>query len=383
MVEAAEPVIQATGIKKYFGDKIAVDIDEFEVRQGELLVILGPSGAGKSVFLRILNLLEPPTSGKVLFEGREVLGLAGDRRVSVARRMALIFQDPLLFRGTVGENIAYGLKVRKEPADARAAMVSEMLELVKLDGMKDTFVTTLSGGEAQRVALARALVISPRVLFLDEPFASLDVPTRKALQVEVKDILNRRGITAVFVTHDQEEAARLGDRILVFDQGKIAQAGNPRDIFYQPETEFVARFVGVDNIYRGRVIGWEDGLADVDVGGGVLQAVLAAPASRRVTLGVRPEDVTLVPSAEIDSPASSRNAFVGPVTAVEKRGPLVKVRLECPFPLDALITRRSAEELGIEAGSVIGARFKAVAVAVIEKAEPRVPDIKDDRKATG
>lgn len=373
-ISAGGPAIEADRLKKEYNGRTVLDVERLIVERGEILVVLGPSGCGKSVLLRVLNLLEPPGAGAVRFCGREVQGLEGRARVEVSRRMALIFQDPLLFRGSVRDNVAYGLKVRGVPREERLARARKMLEVVGLERHGARNVSTLSGGEAQRVALARALVIAPEVLLLDEPFANLDAPTRAALQEEVRDILRGGSMTAVFVTHDQDEAARMGDRIMVLNGGRVAQEGSPRDIFYEPETEFVAGFVGYDNLYRGEVARSEGGLATILVEGGVLQAVADLEPGRRVVLGVRPEDVTLMPAGEVGSRASSRNAFGGKVTGVELRGPAARVTVACPFPLVALVTRRSAEELGIEVGADVGARFKATAVAVMENAERAVRD---------
>jgi ABC-type Fe3+/spermidine/putrescine transport system ATPase subunit len=257
------------------------------------------------------------------------------------------------------------LKVRRLPADQIEERVGEMLEVVNLAEYAGSRVSTLSGGEAQRVAVARALVIKPEVLFFDEPFANLDLPTRHALQRESKAILRERDMTAVFVTHDQEEAARMGDRILVLHDGQVAQEGTARDIFYSPRTEFVARFVGVDNIYRGEVLGVSDGLARVSVDGAVFEVTAEAAAGEKVTLGLRPEDVTLILPEAIESPASSRNVFLGEVTGIELRGPVARVMLACPFPLVVIVTRRSLEDMGVALGSRFGVRFKATAVVVI------------------
>ena len=365
MVSEANPILEATGLTKSYGGRPVLDVDRFAVRGGEVLVVLGPSGAGKSVFLRILNLLEPPTAGTVTFAGREVQGLQGKERVDVSRRMALIFQDPLLFRGSVEENIGYGLGVRGVSSEQRDMRVRAILDVVGLGDLAAKPVSTLSGGEAQRVALARALVIEPEVLLMDEPFASLDVPTRRALQEEVGEILRGRRTTAVFVTHDQEEAARLGDRILVLDRGRIVQEGSPREIFYEPETEFVAGFVGFDNIYDGEVLSSEGGLALIAVEGVEIEAVSDIEPGAGVKVGIRPEDITLIPTSEVEAPASSRNSLTGKVTEVELRGPVARVTVACPFPLVSLITRRSLEELGIDVGAEVGVRFKATAVVVI------------------
>lgn len=363
-----ETIIEATGLKKSYNGRRVLDVEEFEVRRGETLVVLGPSGAGKSVFLRLLNLLEPPTSGRIFFGGAEVQGLTGGTRVEVSRRMAMIFQDPLLFRGPVSDNVGYGLRVRRRSNREIAEKVAGILEVVNLAGSGEKHVTTLSGGEAQRVALARALVLRPEVLLLDEPFASVDPLNRRELQDDVKGILRERGMTAVFVTHDQEEASRMGDRILVLDGGKVVQGGTPREIFYEPATEFVARFVGVDNIYSGKVVGVSQGLSRVSVEGCVIEVLAGLRPGEPVTIGLRPEDVTLVPASEVGAPASSRNALEGEVVDVELSGPAARVTVCCPFSLIAFITRRSLEELEVEAGGRIGVRFKATALQVIEGA---------------
>jgi tungstate transport system ATP-binding protein len=341
-----------------------LDVGRLEVASGEVLAVLGPSGSGKSVLLRMLNLLERPSEGTVRFYGDDVTGLEGRERTAVSRRMAMVFQDPLLFRGTVAGNVAYGLKVRKVPPEERAGRVTEMLDVVGLGNRSGAYVNSLSGGEAQRVSVARALVIKPEVLLLDEPFANLDAPTRRALQEETRDILRQRNMTAVFVTHDQDEASRMGDRILVLHDGSIAQEGGAREIFYRPATEFVARFVGMDNVYEGLVEASEEGVARISVDGRRVYAVTDARAGENVKVGIRPEDVTLVPAGEVDTPSSSRNSFAGKVTGVESRGPVARVTVACPFPLVALITARSLDELEISEGAEIGVRFKATAVVV-------------------
>ena len=202
------------------------------------------------------------------------------------------------------------------------------------------------------------------MLLLDEPFANLDSPTRHALQEETRDILREQKMTAVFVTHDQDEASRMGDRILVLHDGSIAQEGGVREIFYKPATEFVARFVGMDNVYEGVVEGCEDGLARVAVEGRELFAVADVCPADKVKVGVRPEDVTLVPAGDLGATASSMNALSGKVTGVEARGPVARVTVACPFPLVAAITTRSLDEMHIAEGTEIGARFKATATVV-------------------
>lgn len=341
-----------------------VDISSIEVARGEIVVVLGPSGAGKSMLLRMLDLLEPPTAGRIFFDGREVQGLTGRDRLEVSRRMALIFQDPMLFNGTVMRNVEYGLKVRRMPAEERIARAAEALSAVLLPGIENVSVKTLSGGEAQRVALARALAIEPEVLLLDEPFANLDTPTRRELQEDVRGIFRSMGMTALFVTHDQEEAARIADRIVVLDEGRIVQQGRPREIFYEPKSEFVGGFVGFENIYEGVVAACEEGIASIEVDGREIEAVSDCGKSDRVRIGIRPEDITLIPAGQEGAQASSRNSFTGTVSAVDIRGPLARVTVDCPFPIVALVTTRSFEEMSVKEGSRVGVRFKATAIVV-------------------
>lgn len=403
-----ENVIEAAGIKKVYGDRTVLDLERIWVQQGEILVCLGPSGAGKSVLLRILNLLERPTDGRIMIDDREVQDLKGRKRVEVARTMVMLFQDPLLFTGSVARNTAYGLRVRGESRHDTEDRVGKALEMVGLSGFEEKHVSTLSGGEAQRVALARALIIEPRLVFLDEPFANLDRLNRSALQEEVKGILKGNGYSAVFVTHDQEEAARMGDRILIINEGRMVQVGTPEEVFYRPSDEFAARFVGMDNLYRGRVVSSDMGVARVRVEAGSdsfpvlpatrkqrgflpgillsfsrrilrrpvrrepsagqpIEAVTDAAVGEMVTLGLRPDDVILVPEKQISSSASSRNTFLGRVADVEIAGPTARVILECPFKLTAIITRRSLQEMGIAPGALLGARFKATAVNVMRE----------------
>ena len=360
-----EPIIEASQLNKAYDGRVVLDIEHLAVEPGEILVFLGPSGAGKSVLLRLLNLLELPTSGKIMFKGEDVSAVAGGRGLEVRRRMVMLFQDPLLFKTSVEKNVAFGLGVRRLPRIEVKQRVDDALELLGLEGSNDKVVSTLSGGEAQRVAFARALVIEPEVIFLDEPFSDLDSLIRRRLQTEVRDIFKRKGLTAVFVTHDHEEAARMGDRIMVLHEGKIVQGGTPRQVFQQPESEFVAQFVGMENIYGGAVVSSENGLSEVSIDGQVIEVLAERDTGETITIGLRPEDVTLVPAEEMNSRASSRNSLVGPVSRIDAQGPTAYVTVDCPFPIRALITSRSLEELGIKVGSDVGVRFKATAVHVI------------------
>jgi putative spermidine/putrescine transport system ATP-binding protein len=234
-------------VARHFGDVRAVDHVSMDVRDGEFFSMLGPSGSGKTTCLRLIAGFERPTSGRILLYGQDVSTLP-----PYERPVNTVFQDYALFpHMTVGENIAYGLMIKRVPRAERQRRVDEMLELVRLPGLAARKPSQLSGGQRQRVALARALINQPKVLLLDEPLGALDLKLRQQMQVELKAIQQRVGITFIFVTHDQEEALTMSDRIAVFNQGKIEQVGSPADMYEHPETPFVASFVGVSNLISG------------------------------------------------------------------------------------------------------------------------------------
>ena len=238
------PAIQLVRLRKNYGDVVAVDDIDLEIREGEFFSLLGPSGSGKTTVLRMIAGFELPTGGAVLLGGNDVSQLAPyDRDVNT------VFQDYALFpHMTVMENIAYGLKVRKIGKAERRRRASEMLEVVRLADYGERRPNQLSGGQRQRIALARALVNHPKVLLLDEPLGALDLKLREEMQVELKSIQHEVGITFVFVTHDQGEALSMSNRIAVFNKGRIEQVGTPRDIYEHPATAFVAGFVGTSNV---------------------------------------------------------------------------------------------------------------------------------------
>jgi len=243
--------IKLVSCAKTFADGTrAVGPLDLEIPPGETIVFLGPSGCGKTTTLRLIAGLESPNpGGRVLFDEADVTEISIERR-----NVGMVFQSYALFPNmTVGGNVEYGLRVRKLPAAARAARVEEMLAMMKIGELRHRSVDQLSGGQKQRVALARALAPQPRVLLLDEPLTALDAKLRDALRVEIDALLRRLRMTAVYVTHDQAEAMALGDRIVVMSQGQVAQVGRPRDIYFAPQSRFVAEFVGTMNRLHGVV----------------------------------------------------------------------------------------------------------------------------------
>jgi putative spermidine/putrescine transport system ATP-binding protein len=236
-------------VSRHFGEVKAVDFVDLNIRGGEFFSMLGPSGSGKTTCLRLIAGFDRPTFGRIFLYGQDVSSLP-----PYERDVNTVFQDYALFpHMNVGENIAYGLKIKKVPKEKREKRVEEMLDLVQLPGMFARKPSQLSGGQRQRVALARALINHPKVLLLDEPLGALDLKLRQQMQVELKAIQKRIGITFIFVTHDQEEALTMSDRIAVFNQGKVEQIGTPSEIYEHPATPFVAGFVGVSNLMSGEV----------------------------------------------------------------------------------------------------------------------------------
>ncbi|MEV0823042.1 ABC transporter ATP-binding protein [Nonomuraea rubra] len=243
----SETAVGLRGLRKEFGPVTAVDGIDLEIRDGEFFAMLGPSGSGKTTVLRMIAGFEPPTAGTVELGGRDVTRLA-----PFERDVNTVFQDYALFpHMNVLANVEYGLRVKRIPRAERRERAVAALRSVRLEGFESRRPAQLSGGQRQRVALARALVNRPRVLLLDEPLGALDLKLREEMQVELKELQREVGITFLFVTHDQEEALTMSDRVAVFDRGRIEQVGTPAEVYERPATEFVAGFVGTSNLISG------------------------------------------------------------------------------------------------------------------------------------
>jgi putative spermidine/putrescine transport system ATP-binding protein len=287
---AAAPDIRLAGVRKTYGDVLAVDGVHLDIERGEFFTLLGPSGSGKTTCLRMIAGFERPDEGRIELGGDDVSGLP-----PAERDVNTVFQDYALFpHMSVGENVAYGLKVKKVPKADRVLRVEEALAMVRLEGYGDRRPSQLSGGQRQRVALARALVNRPRVLLLDEPLGALDLKLRQQLQVELKGIQNEVGITFVYVTHDQDEALTMSDRIAVMDGGRVLQVGTPRDVYEEPESRFVAGFVGVSNLLELPVARSEGDVLTLKLGSGDSisgEHAGGAPAGATAIVTIRPERI--------------------------------------------------------------------------------------------
>jgi iron(III) transport system ATP-binding protein len=298
--------VELKGLVKRFGrDVVAVDHVDLHVDRGELITLLGPSGCGKTTALRMIAGLEKPTAGQVLIDTDDVTRLP-----AYLRDITMVFQSYALFpHMNVFENVAYGLKVARRPKDEIATRVAEALAMVGLDGLADRATSALSGGQQQRVALARALAIRPRVLLFDEPLSNLDAKLRKRVREDIRELQQRLGITSVYVTHDQEEALAISDRVVVMRAGQIEQIGSPLELYTRPATRFVADFIGSANFLPGRYDG-----ATVDLLGYRVPHVQDVAAGD-VTVMVRPEAVEFARDDEVGLDATFLSAaYLGAVT---------------------------------------------------------------------
>jgi len=287
------PFLKIAGIRKQYGDVIAVSDVTLDVAEGEFVTFLGPSGSGKSTTLYVLAGFERPTAGDILLKGQTLLNTPSHKR-----NIGMVFQRYTLFPHlTVAENIAFPLKVRRLPREDVAAKVRKMLKLVRLEGFEDRMPGQMSGGQQQRVALARALAYDPPVLLMDEPLSALDKKLREEIQYEIRRIHQETSVTILYVTHDQEEALRLSDRIAVFSRGVIDQVGTGPELYARPATRFVAEFIGDSDLLQGQVAATDGKSADIRLGESTI--IPNVPVNGNVETGrsaallLRPERVRL------------------------------------------------------------------------------------------
>ncbi|WP_118184037.1 ABC transporter ATP-binding protein [Paraburkholderia phosphatilytica] len=326
-------------ITKRFNAAYAVDHVDLTVPDGKLVCFLGPSGCGKTTLMRIIAGLETPTAGTVTFAGRDLTQVPANRR-----DFGMVFQSLALFpHMTVAENVAYPLRLRGVDRNARAARVAELLDMIQLPHMADRKVTQLSGGQRQRVAIARAIASSPKLLLLDEPLSALDAKLREAMQVEIRLLQQRLGITTIMVTHDQREAMTMADEIVVMEKGRVAQVGKPLDIYRDPVNEFVADFIGLGNIlpvtFSGDRIGLPGGQS---IAAHAAMRIPDAPGDIRLL--IRPEDVCIRSAAA----NAGQNALPGKVTFVRDVGASIEATIDCDgFTLTAATTPRETPDLRI------------------------------------
>jgi putative spermidine/putrescine transport system ATP-binding protein len=350
-------LLEIHGLQKKFALSTAVEHFELDVARGEFISFLGPSGCGKTTTLRMIAGFEQPSAGTIRIEGTDITHRPPNRR-----NVGMVFQSYALFPNmTVADNVGFGLKVAKRPASEIAPRVKEMLELIKLPALGNRYPYQLSGGQQQRVALARALAIQPKVLLLDEPLSALDAKIRVALRNEIRSIQRKLGITTIYVTHDQEEALSLSDRIVVMRDGRVEQIGNPFEIYNFPRTTFVASFVGTLSILRGQVA--DPGRGTIVVDGQEIVAARGleeAKAGEARAVALRPEIVSL------HDTAGNGNRMRGTVEDVNFLGSIVRIRVRFGENTVSLDTFNNPASVPPQPGQAVTVSFPRDAVLVLE-----------------
>ncbi|HET8569510.1 MAG TPA: ABC transporter ATP-binding protein [Candidatus Limnocylindria bacterium] len=341
------------GLRVRRAGRDVLSVDSLGLAAGETLAIVGPNGAGKTTLILALAALVP-------YEGEVLAGGAPIRDpLAYRRRIAMVFQRPLLLDRSVLDNAALGLELRGVGRRERHDRAREALARLGIAELADRRARGLSGGEAQRVSLARALAVRPEILFLDEPFSALDAPTRERLVADLGRVLRADGVTTVLVTHDRDEALSLGDSVGVLIAGRLRQVGPAADVFAMPADPEVAAFVGVENVLPARVERASDELTTLRVADVVIEVTAEPPAGDALPLlCVRPDDVVISRAAPA---TSARNAFPGRILRLEPLGRRMRVVLDCGFPLVAHVTAGSARELALREGETVTASFKATA----------------------
>ncbi len=360
----AEVILEVNDLRVSRGGVTVLDVPSVTVARGEVLALIGPNGAGKTTLLQGLSYLLKPVSGALYFRGMRV---GSDVSVLTFRRhLAMVFQEPLLFDTTVFKNVAAGLKIRGMKGSEIGAIVMEQLERFGISHLAGRSARKLSGGEAQRVSLARAFATRPEILFLDEPFASVDQPSREALIEDLQAVLGKTGTTAILATHDRMEALRLSDRIAVMKDGSIVQIGSPDAVMNHPVDEFIASFVGVETILSGKVVSRDGSSFTASVSSHEIVAVGDVIPGKSVLLCIRPENVSLSTGVRPES-TSARNIFPAKIEKITPLGLYQRVTLDCGFSLVSYVTSQSVEELSLREGVEVNASFKATAVHVLKK----------------
>jgi len=359
--------LELNGVQKRFAAVTAVEDFNLAADRGEFVSFLGPSGCGKTTTLRMIAGFELPTAGSISIDDADITHRPPNRR-----NVGMVFQSYALFPNmSVADNIGFGLRIRKRPKDQISRRVGQLLELIHLEGRGDRYPWQLSGGQQQRVALARALAIEPQVLLLDEPLSALDAKIRVALRKEIRSIQRQLGITTVYVTHDQEEALSLSDRVVVMSEGRIEQIGAPADIYNFPATAFVASFVGTLNLLDAKVV--DAGAGRLAVDGQEIRTgkpVTAAGNGGTVGIALRPEAI------DLGEPTDGQNRLRGTVDDISFLGSIVRIRMRLgeAGPSISMDTFNDPHLQLPGIGETVSASFPSTAMLVLERPAAPIAD---------
>jgi spermidine/putrescine transport system ATP-binding protein len=354
-------MVELRDITKQFGNFTAVYDVNLTVNAGEFMTFLGPSGCGKTTLLRMISGFETPTQGQVLLDGTDVTHIP-----PYHRDVNQVFQSYALFPHlNVWDNIAFGLRMKEVSREQIRERVEAAVAMVALGGFEYRKPLQLSGGQRQRVALARAIVNRPKVLLLDEPLSALDAKLRHSMQIELKRLQKQLGITFIFVTHDQEEALTMSDRIAVFNQGRIEQLGTAAEIYHRPTTAFVAQFIGLANLIEANVSGFENGRATINLNGGIQLTASSSQAidGKRVLLSIRPEKLRVTHARQ-----EGDSGFPAVVEEVLFKGALEQLELQANggLELTAVLTNQTADQRDIATGDKVWCQVHPDDIAIVE-----------------
>jgi tungstate transport system ATP-binding protein len=351
--------VKNLSVKK--SNKEIINIEDFTITEGSITSIIGENGAGKTTFILTMAGLLKPSTGTIFFKNKMIK----DMLLSEYRKnISIVFQENLLINDTVYNNIAMGLKFRKFHISSIEKKVDDILHRFKISHLKYQKANTLSGGEAKRVSIARALVIEPQILFLDEPFSSLDTLSKEDIITDMIKVLKDNKITVVMSTHDKYEAFRLSDSIIVLEKGKIIQKGLKEEIIKHPANSFVASFVGVENIIEGIIIEKKSGSFIAQVKNKYIEGIGDFDVGNKVLLCIRPENI-FISRYLSESDTSARNIFRGKIIEILDYGHFYRVTIDCGFNLISYITKTSLINLSLKLNDIVFAGFKAMSVHTI------------------
>lgn len=350
-------IVELENISKSYEDLHVLENINLKIKKGTSTGLIGPTGSGKTVLLRLIDLLEKPSSGTVYFEGLDA-NESSKRRLEIRRRIGMVFQKPLAFKSTVYENVAYGLKIRGDTKNLDER-VKEILDIIDLKGYDNRNALKLSGGETQRLALARAMITSPKLLLLDEPTANLDPISTTKMEELIAKINHESEATIIMTTHDLSQGQKLTDRMVILNNGKISQIGTPREIFSRPKNKFVADFIGIENLMTGEVGTDKNGLIGINTG--LIKIYTITEKRGKVNFSVRPDEIT-ISKQKIKS--SARNVINGEVQQIVDTGSLIRLLVNAGEFFTVFITRESLKDLNISIGTSVWLYFKASAVHV-------------------
>ncbi len=349
-------IIELEKIHKNYDDLQVLKDVNMKIKKGTSTALVGPTGSGKTVLLRLINLLEKPSSGTVYFEGIDA-NTSSNVRLKIRRQMGMVFQKPLAFKSSVYDNVAFGLKIRGDKRDIKNR-IKETLETIGLKGYENRNALKLSGGETQRLALARAMITDPKLLLLDEPTANLDPISTKKMEELILKINNESETTLILTTHNLSQGQKLSDRMVILNDGHILQSGTPDEIFRKPKNKFVADFVGIENVMNGDAVG-ENDLVSIKTDS--IQVFTVTEKRGNVNFSIRPDEITI---SKLKIKTSARNVIQGKVQEIIDTGSLIKLIINAGELFTVFITRDSLIDLEINIGTPVWMYFKVSAVHV-------------------